>query len=89
MLQRLELLSKQCWQQMLQAHAHMPHQTMFCIAVQIRTGLSRHRQQNSQRCMADAVLHLQVLITGSEATENYIMQIFTPPYLTGKLLSGV
>ena len=25
----------------------------------------------------------QVLITGSEATENYIMQIFTPPYLTG------
>ena len=25
----------------------------------------------------------QVLVTGSETTENYIMQTFTPPYLVG------
>ena len=38
-------------------------------------------------CAAEACpscqLAVQVLIVGSETTENYAMQLFTPPYLTG------
>ena len=31
----------------------------------------------------------EVLVTGSETTEDYTMQLFTPPYLTGTFVRWV
>ena len=55
------------------------------MSITLLFGLPR-QASNTQGCLpllSMAACCVQVLITGSEATENYIMQIFTPPYLTG------
>ena len=56
------------------------------MSITLLFGLPR-QAINTQGCLpllSMAACRVQVLITGSEATENYIMQIFTPPYLTGQ-----
>ena len=56
------------------------------MSITLLFGLPR-QAINTQGCLpllSMAACCVQVLITGSEATENYIMQIFTPPYLTGQ-----
>ena len=86
-LQQYKLHSKQCCQlqsKTLQAHAFVPHTRLVCNAMRCSSGLVLSCTKARQHCIAMTMLLVQVLITGSEATENYIMQIFTPPYLTGK-----
>ena len=39
--------------------------------------------------MAWLTTNAEVLVTGSETTEDYTMQLFTPPYLTGTFVRWV